>query len=91
MLSLRPVFGASRAVLADRRCGRPGDMHCVNWPAWCQAHYCAEMRARDPIRSWLDREAADNGVARLWELLPAPAARSSRACRSWRTAAQASC
>uniref|UniRef100_E6VDP0 Transcriptional regulator, LuxR family n=2 Tax=Rhodopseudomonas palustris TaxID=1076 RepID=E6VDP0_RHOPX len=71
MLSLRPVFGASRAVLADRRCGRPGDMYFVNWPAWCQAHYCAEVRARDPIRGWLDREAADKGVARLSELLPA--------------------
>ncbi|PZA12774.1 LuxR family transcriptional regulator [Rhodopseudomonas palustris] len=71
MLSLRPVFGASRAVLADRRCGRPGEMHFVNWPAWCQAHYCAEVRARDPIRGWLDGEAADKGVARLSELLPA--------------------
>ncbi|NEW85822.1 LuxR family transcriptional regulator [Rhodopseudomonas sp. WA056] len=71
MLSLRPVFGASRAVLADRRCGRPGDMYFVNWPAWCQAHYCAEVRARDPIRDWLDREASDNGVVRLSELLPA--------------------
>ncbi len=68
MLSLRPVFGASRAVLADRRRGRPGDMHFVNWPAWCKAHYCAEVRARDPIRDWLDREASDNGVVRLSEL-----------------------
>lgn len=71
MVSLRPVFGASRAVLADRRRGRPGDMHFVNWPAWCKAHYCAEVRARDPIRDWLDREASDNGVVRLSELLPA--------------------
>ncbi|WP_080964233.1 helix-turn-helix transcriptional regulator [Rhodopseudomonas palustris] len=71
MVSLRPVFGASRAVLSDRRCGRPGEMHFVNWPAWCQAHYCAEVRARDPIRGWLDGKASEDGVTRLSELLPA--------------------
>lgn len=72
MLSLRPVFGASRAVLSDRRGGRPGEMHFVNWPSWCQAHYCAEVRARDPIRVWLDgaETSAPRGVARLSELLP---------------------
>ncbi|WP_322516556.1 helix-turn-helix transcriptional regulator [Rhodopseudomonas palustris] len=71
MLSLRPLFGATRAVLSDRQRGRPGEMHFVNWPSWCQAHYCAEVRARDPIRSWLDREASENGVTRLSDLLPA--------------------
>ncbi|RJF70200.1 LuxR family transcriptional regulator [Rhodopseudomonas palustris] len=70
--SLQPVFGASRAVFADRQRGLPGEMHFVNWPAWCRLHYCAEVRDRDPIRLWLDGVAsADAGVARLSELLPA--------------------
>ncbi|MCG6203042.1 helix-turn-helix transcriptional regulator [Rhodopseudomonas sp. HC1] len=73
MVSLRPVFGASRAVFSDRHGGGPGRMYFINWPSWCEAHYCAEVRARDPIRTWLDRVAAshDNGVARLSELTPA--------------------
>jgi len=73
MRSLRPVFGASRAVFSDRHRGGPGRMHFINWPSWCEAHYCAEVRARDPIRTWLDRTAAsnDNAVARLSELTPA--------------------
>lgn len=76
MRSLRPVFGASRAVFSDRHRGGPGRMHFINWPSWCEAHYCAEVRARDPIRTWLDGLAAshDSSVARLSEL--APAARS---------------
>ncbi|MFC0241159.1 helix-turn-helix transcriptional regulator [Rhodopseudomonas telluris] len=71
--SLRPVFGASRAVFSDRQRGRPGEMHFINWPSWCKSHYCAEVRARDPIRTWLDGGAAsrDDGVARLSELMPA--------------------
>ncbi|MGP9812017.1 helix-turn-helix transcriptional regulator [Rhodopseudomonas sp. NSM] len=77
MLSLRPLFGATRAVLSDRQRGRPGEMHFVNWPSWCQAHYCAEVRARDPIRLWLDGAEGcdDHRVARLSDLSPdAPAA-----------------
>lgn len=68
--SLRPVFGASRAVFSDRHSGGLGRMHFINWPSWCEAHYCAEVRARDPIRSWLDgaAHAEDHGVARLSEL-----------------------
>lgn len=70
--SLRPVFGASRAVFSDRHRGRPGEMHFVNWPSWCKAHYCAEVRVRDPIRDWLDgAERSDrSGVTRLSELWP---------------------
>lgn len=69
MRSLQPVFGVTRAVFADRQRGRPGEMHFINWPAWCRLHYCAEVRQRDPIRAWLDGAAsADAGVARLSEL-----------------------
>ncbi len=66
-VSLAPVFKASGAVFSDRL---TGDVHFVNWPAWCRNHYCRYVRDRDPIRRWLD--SADmhhgGGVVRLSDI-----------------------
>lgn len=75
--SFGSVFRASKAVFVVRpRVARaalsPDDVHFVNWPAWCKAHYCRHLRLDDPIRRWL---AACEGprsddVARLSDLVP---------------------
>ncbi len=68
--SLTHVFGAHRAVFTDRRGEQT--VHFVNWPAWCQAHYCKHERKGDPIASWLNSGQVheDGGVVRLSDLVP---------------------
>ncbi len=78
--SFGQVFSASKAVFVERRTGAaaatsrsPDDVHFVNWPSWCKAHYCAHVRDHDPIGRWLATDEARLGasVACLSDLVPA--------------------
>lgn len=78
--SFGDVFAASKAVFVERHPGAAttaarsqDDVHFLNWPAWCKAHYCAHVRAHDPIARWLASADAQRGesVACLSDLVPA--------------------
>lgn len=72
------LFGASKAVFVARPSPAgsslsPDDVHFINWPSWCKAHYCRHLRLDDPIRRWLGSREAQrcDAVARLSDLVPA--------------------